>query len=200
MMDIVARYTLLMQPGSRTSQTTTRQSGKDYVAVGPSRNPCYLVGLATQACVAAKPSRGVQACTVHRLEDYLRVPRLLEELATQCCVALSRVPMRSRTAVGAIAERSAGVRGPFPGSAAWPEHHERYDYDVRGNGCSRSFTDCLHRTGVMRGDIHGVHYRNDNEGFRPVAPDPYVLDNHKARVGNKHSPDSRRSPTPSRIQ
>jgi hypothetical protein len=43
---------------------------------------------------------GAIACAVHRLEDNLRVPRLLEGLATRCGVALSRVPMRSRTAVG----------------------------------------------------------------------------------------------------
>jgi hypothetical protein len=39
---------------------------------------------------------------------------------------------------GAIAESGACVSGPFPGSIASPEHHERYDnpgpYDVRGNG------------------------------------------------------------------
>jgi hypothetical protein len=69
--------------------------------VGPSRNPCHLIGLATQGCVALEPSRkGVQACTVYRLKDYLRVPRRLDGLATQGCVAHSRVQLRSRTAVG----------------------------------------------------------------------------------------------------
>jgi hypothetical protein len=71
------------------------------VAVEPSRNPCHLIGLATQVCVAVEPSRkGEQACTVHRLEDYLRVPRHLAGLATQCRMAHSRVPLHSIATAG----------------------------------------------------------------------------------------------------
>jgi hypothetical protein len=71
------------------------------MAVEPSRNPCHLIGLATRECVAVEPSRkGEQACMVHRLKDYLRVPRRLDGLATQECMAHPRVPACSRTAVG----------------------------------------------------------------------------------------------------
>jgi hypothetical protein len=87
------------------------------MAVEPSRNPCHLIGLAARDCMAVEPSgKGEQACAVHRLKDYLRVPRRLDRLATQDCMAHSRVPLRSRTAVGPSwkGEQACVVHLPAP--------------------------------------------------------------------------------------
>jgi hypothetical protein len=164
------------------------------MAVEPSRNPRRLIGLAAQVCVAVEPSREVQACAVHRLEDYLRVPRLLEALAIQCCMALSRVPMRSRTAVGPSRKgvQACAVHLPVPLRRL---NIMKGMLTMFGEmGVVTPFTDCSHRTGVMREDIRGVRYRNDNEGFRPVTTDPYdVPQTQSPSWEQARSPGARRS-------